>query len=377
MKLQEYNRKRDFRKTKEPKGKVKKSAKELHFVVQKHAASHLHFDFRLEIDGVLVSWAVPKGPSADNTVKRLAMNVEDHPMDYIDFEGTIPKGQYGGGTVMVWDTGTYTAEGSESYADSVKQLRKMYKDGNIKITLNGEKLKGSYHLVHMSGKDKEWLLMKGKDEFADKKAFGQKSVLTGRTLDEIAKDADSDVWQSNKAEKKNKKGDTDNVLEESSHTGKPLGFTAEDVADAKHLKKFPSDWKPQLATLADEVFDGEEWIFENKYDGYRALIQVNKGKVNLMSRNGNLFNDKYKPLLDAFKAIGDDVILDGEIVVEDEKGKSHFQWLQYYNDNPNRGTRTVYVFDKLYFNGFDLTPLPLLQRKKILKALLPKSDDIV
>jgi bifunctional non-homologous end joining protein LigD len=374
MKLSEYNRKRDFTKTAEPKGKVKKSGKQLRFVVQKHAASHLHYDFRLEIDGVLVSWAVPKGPSADTSVKRLAMNVEDHPMDYIDFEGTIPKGQYGGGTVMVWDTGTYTAENISNYTESQKLLRKMYKEGNIKIEIKGEKLKGIYHLVKMGGKDKEWLLMKGKDEYADKKEFGQQSVLTGRTIDEIAKDTDSDVWKSDKEQKKTKKT---KLIPKEDSSNDALGLTANDVADAKRLDAFPTQWRPQLATLTDETFDDDEWIFENKYDGYRALIQVQEGKVNIISRNGLSFNKKYPELLEAFTAISNDVILDSEIVVEDAKGQSHFQWLQYYQDNPGRGKLKCYVFDILYFNGFDLTPLSLLQRKKIVKALLPKSDVII
>lgn len=194
MKLSEYNKKRDFKKTEEPKGKVKKNGKELHFVVQKHDASRLHYDFRLEMNGVLISWAIPKGPSADTAVKRLAVHVEDHPMDYINFEGTIPKGQYGGGTVMVWDTGTFLAEGSDDYEESEKMLKKMYNEGNIKVEMNGKKLKGSYHLVHMKGKDQEWLLMKGKDKYADKKEFDEHSVLTGRTLDEIENDKKSDVF---------------------------------------------------------------------------------------------------------------------------------------------------------------------------------------
>jgi bifunctional non-homologous end joining protein LigD len=383
MKLSEYNRKRDFKKTAEPKGKVEKSGKKLHFVVQKHDASRLHYDWRLEIDGVLVSWAVPKGPSSDTTVKRLAMHVEDHPMDYIDFEGTIPKGQYGGGTVMVWDTGTFLAEGSDDVAESEKMLRKMHKEGNIKVTMNGEKLKGSYHLVKMSGKDQEWLLMKGKDKYADKKDFDQHSVLTGRTLDEIENDKKSDVWQSNKEEKKTTEGDENNILIEET-TSKSINkkassptFTAEDVADAKKLKSFPSDWKPQLATLADEIFDSDEWVFENKYDGYRALIQVQKGNVNLVSRNGISFNKKYEQLVESFNIIKDDMILDGEIVVEDNKGNSRFQWLQYYQDNPDQGKLKCYVFDILYFNGYDLTSLELLQRKRILEAVLPQTHDII
>lgn len=394
MKLSEYNRKRDFKKTKEPEGKVKKSGKQLHFVIQKHDASRLHYDWRLEIDGVLVSWAVPKGPSADTSVKRLAMHVEDHPMDYIDFEGTIPKGQYGGGTVMVWDTGTFLAEGSDSVEESEKVLRKMLREGNIKVVMHGYKLKGSYHLVHMQGKDNAWLLMKGSDEYADKKDFDQHSVLTGRTLEEIESDKKSDVWQSNKEEKTAAEGDANQILEEEKTSkgktkrpkktvtdketeteSKPV-FTAEDVADAKKLRSFPKEWKPQLATLADEIFDSDEWVFEDKYDGYRALVQIHKGKVELVSRNGLSFNTKYKPLVQSFSEFNDDMILDGEIVVEDSKGNSRFQWLQYYQENPNQGKLKIYVFDILYFNGYDLTPLELLQRKRILEAILPQTDDI-
>lgn len=386
MKLSEYNRKRDFKKTAEPKGKVKKSGKELHFVVQKHDASRLHYDYRLEIDGVLVSWAVPKGPSADTSVKRLAMHVEDHPMDYIDFEGTIPKGQYGGGTVMVWDTGTFLAEGSDDPEESEKILKKMLAEGNIKAVLNGKKLKGSYHIVRIKSKDDSdpWLLMKGKDEYADGKDFDQTSVLTGRTLDEIANDKKSDVWKSNRAEKstdydKNILADEEETLEpeETETPSETPKFTAEDVADAKPLKAFPDTWLPMLATLTDEVFDNDDWIFETKFDGYRSLIRINKGKVDLVSRNNLSFNSKYKPLVKAFEAIKDDVVLDGEIVVEDSKGKSHFQWLQYFAENPDRGQLKCYVFDILYFNGFDLTGLELLQRKRILEALLPQSDEII
>lgn len=392
MKLSEYNRKRDFKKTAEPKGKVKKSGKELRFVVQKHDASRLHYDYRLEIDGVLVSWAVPKGPSADTSVKRLAMHVEDHPMDYIDFEGTIPKGQYGGGTVMVWDTGTFLAEGSNDPAESEKMLKKMLKEGNIKAVLNGKKLKGSYHIVKIKGKNNDsgdpWLLMKGKDEYADGKEFSQNSVLTGRTLKQIETDKKSDVWESSKPKQNAaSSGDADHILEDKpgkkatkakKKDSSPIpAFTAEDVADAKKLKKIPADWKPQLATLADDVFDSDEWVFETKYDGYRALIQIQGGKAELVSRNGLSFNKKYAPLVKAFGQIKDDMILDGEIVVEDTKGKSHFQWLQYYNDNPGRGKLKCYVFDILYFNGFDLTSLKLLQRKRILEALLKENDQII
>lgn len=374
MKLSEYNKKRDFKKTAEPKGKVKKIGKELHFVVQKHNASRLHYDFRLEMNGVLISWAIPKGPSADTAVKRLAVHVEDHPMDYINFEGTIPKGQYGGGTVMVWDTGTFLAEGSDDYEESEKMLNKMYKEGNIKVEMNGKKLKGSYHLVHMKGKDQEWLLIKGNDKHANKKEFDEHSVLTGRTLDEIENDKKSDVCFSNKEDKSQNRKVSEKEAEE---IEKYFSFTVDNVVGAKKLKTFPTQWRPQLTTLTDKVFDNDQWVFKNKYDGYRVLIQIQKGKVDLVSRNGISFNAKYKDLMDSFNIFKGDMILDGEIVVEDEKGNSKFQWLQYYQDNPDRGKLKCYVFDILYFNGFDLTGLELLQRKKILEALIPKSDTII
>lgn len=187
MDLQTYNKKRDFDKTKEPKGRTKKSNGALRFVVQKHAASHLHYDFRLEIDGVLVSWAVPKGPSADPADRRLAVHVENHPMDYINFEGTIPEGEYGGGTVMVWDTGTYHAEGNEDIKKDNSLMQKQIEDGSIKIVLEGTKLKGTWHLVKMKGDDKNWLLMKNKsDALSKQKEFTSKSILSDRTMDEIS-----------------------------------------------------------------------------------------------------------------------------------------------------------------------------------------------
>lgn len=372
MKLTEYNQKRDFTKTAEPEGKIEKSAGELHFVIQKHQASRLHYDFRLEIDGVLASWAVPKGPSTDTSVKRLAMQVEDHPLAYMDFEGIIPKGEYGGGTVMVWDTGTFLAEGYDTVEESKKVIKKQLAQGNIKIIMNGEKMKGAWHLVRMKGKDKEWLLLKGKDNFANKKrGFNENSVLTGRSLAKIEKDANA-VWSSKKIRKK-----TASVKNSEKTTAAAPAFTAEELAEVKRIKPFPVKWRPQLATLTDEVFDNNEWFFEEKYDGYRVLIQINKGKINLVSRNGLSFNEKYPPVMEALSIIEEDVILDGEIVVEDKKGNSHFQWLQYYHENPDQGFLKCYVFDILYFNGFDLTSLPNIQRKKILEAVLPESTTIV
>ena len=378
MALEKYNEKRDFNKTREPKGIKKSSKGELRFVIQKHDASRLHYDFRLEVDGVLVSWAVPKGPSSNPADRRLAVHVEDHPMDYIDFEGTIPKGEYGGGTVMVWDIGTYHAEGNDDRAKDNALMKKQVASGNVKVVLNGQKLKGSFHLIEMKGEERQWLLMKGKDEYADKKAFEQLSVLTGRDLDEIAKG--DNVWRSNrqKSEKTEKKENPES--EELRPSASPTSadeFTAEDLADAKPLKEFPYDWRPQLATLANEAFDNEDWIFEVKYDGYRALAQISGGDVKLISRNGNAFNSKYPEIVKELQEISNDLILDGEILIEDTKGKSRFQWLQNRDKKPKQGKLRFYVFDLLYFNGYDLRGLELVLRKKILKALLTKLPKII
>ena len=372
MGLEKYNEKRDFSKTQEPKGVKKTSKDALRFVVQKHDASRLHYDFRLEIDGVLVSWAVPKGPSANPADKRLAVQTEDHPMDYIDFEGSIPKGEYGGGTVMVWDIGTYHAEGSESLASDKKIMKKQLAEGSIKVTLEGKKLKGSWHIVRMKGEKGQWLLMKSKDDFVDEKnAFDENSILTGRDFKAIANG--NDVWHSNKAEKKT----TATKATTTASAANPFdGMTSESLAEAKKIEAFPYDWRPQLATLTDAAFDNADWIFENKYDGYRALAQIEDGKVKLISRNGNSFNSKYPEIVKSLETFGKNMILDGEVVVEDAKGRSNFQWLQHLDEKPKQGKLLFYVFDILYFEGFDLRQLELTDRKKILKALLPKVKNI-
>lgn len=368
MPLETYNKKRDFKKTKEPRGVKKTSKGKLRFVVQKHAASHLHYDFRLEIDGVLVSWAVPKGPSRNPVDKRLAVQTEDHPMAYMDFEGTIPKGEYGGGTVMVWDIGAYNAEGNDNAANDNALMKKQLKDGNIKIELEGKKIKGSWHLVRMKGDEgKNWLLIKSKDKHAGKTGFNEKSILTGRDFAEIEKgDA---VWHSNQSAQENLKS-----LKAKKNATKTVGdlhqFSTEDLKGAAAQKLFPKMLRPQLATLADEAFDDENWIFENKYDGYRALALVNNG-VTLLSRNGNKF--EYPKVVEALESIDYKVILDGEIVIEDSRGNSQFQWLQHFDSKSNRGKMKFYVFDILHFDGFDLRGMTLLQRKKVLKAVLPKS----
>lgn len=382
MTLSKYNQKRNFGKTQEPKGVKKASKGKLRFVVQKHAASHLHYDFRLEIDGVLVSWAVPKGPSANPADKRLAMHVEDHPMDYLDFEGTIPKGEYGGGTVMVWDIGTYEPEGDFPISKQNAEMKKMLQSGSVKIMLHGEKLKGSWALVQMHGRgENQWLLIKHKDDFSGENIeYNPYSVLTKRDFDAIAKS--DEVWVSDRKKDRAKKTASEQkatlkkAISDKKKTPKQ-DFSAQDLADAKRLKKFPNDWEPQLATLADEAFNSDEWLFETKYDGYRALAKIKNGKCELVSRNGISFNQKYPEIVDLLVDVSPDMILDGEIVIEDSKGKSRFQWLQNHHEHPDRGTMKFYVFDILYFGNFDLRDLNLLERKKILKAVLPKKKNLI
>jgi len=386
MGLDKYNEKRNFTKTKEPKGVKKASKGELTYVIQKHDASRLHYDFRLEIDGVLVSWAVPKGPSSNTSDKRLAVQTEDHPMDYYDFEGIIPKGEYGGGTVMVWDYGTYRPENAEGAVSQDNKLMKIQlSDGSIKIILKGKKLQGAWHLVQMKGKENMWLLMKSKDEFAGTKVkFDENSAISG--LDFKGIEDNGNVYSSNKG-KKLSKSEAKKELEKEENSKdekttpklkqKDSEFSAEDLAEAEKINDFPENWRPQLATLAEEPFDNDDWIFENKFDGYRALGQIQKNKVNLISRNGISFNTKYKAIVTSLEKINDDMILDGEVVVEDSKGKSDFQWLQHFDEQPKKGNLKFYVFDILYFKGYDLRHLELIQRKKILKAVLPKLDNII
>jgi bifunctional non-homologous end joining protein LigD len=384
MSLEKYVEKRDFTKTAEPKAGKSKDKNGLTFVIQKHDASRLHYDFRLEMDGVLKSWAVPKGPSTDPKTKRLAMMVEDHPYDYRTFEGIIPQGEYGGGTVIVWDEGTYEPiEDIKGKKEQEKHLLKQLESGSIKIKLHGEKLEGEFALVKTHGMgDNAWLLIKHDDDFASKKDITKqdKSVISGKTIEAMEKTSDK-VWHSGHEEKIEKSKPAPS--KKSTKPAEPEEGVAEpeniDVAAilAKAPKaKIPTGIKPMLATLVDEPFDDPDWIYEVKWDGYRALAFVNKGEVELLSRNNKTFNEKFYPIHKVLQDWKINAVLDGEILVLNNKGISNFGSLQNWRSEAD-GELVYYVFDILWYDGKNLMNLPLLQRQAILKEVLPTDDDSV
>jgi bifunctional non-homologous end joining protein LigD len=349
MGLIEYLKKRVFHSTSEPKG-GKSSGNGLAFVVQRHYASHLHYDFRLELDGVLKSWAVPKGPSMNPEDKRLAVMVEDHPYDYRKFEGIIPAGNYGAGVVMIWDKGTYTSL-AEKRGDDIKNIRAGLKSGEIKFKLNGEKLKGEFVLVKLhNAEDNSWLLIKHNDEFAVHKPFNSEDLVPAEIKKLI----------------NNKNGEVTSLptIKKAEAEKKSPEITDED--DRQDSGK---DFTPMMARLESKVFDDKDWIYERKLDGYRAIGYTGK-KAKLISRNGIDFSHKYKKVLDELKQIADDAIVDGELVIEGKNGKSSFQDIQNYEKETARLVLKYYVFDLLSLKGHDLRSLELVKRKELLKALI-------
>lgn len=387
MNLDKYKQKRDFSRTTEPRTGKSKDKGKLTFVVQKHDASRLHYDFRLEMDGVLKSWAVPKGPSTDPKNKRLAMMVEDHPFDYKSFEGIIPKGEYGGGTVIVWDEGTYEPiEKIQGKKAQEKHLLQQLRSGSVKIILHGEKLKGEYALVKTQGMGENgWLLIKHKDEFAAATDITKKdkSVVSGKTIAAMEKTSEK-VWQhgheedlkpsAKKTHKKTEPAAEPEVRDE------PRQDDAKNVNITQLLKKTPKKkipigMKPMLATLVDEPFDDPDWVYEVKWDGYRALgFSQKNGKVQLLSRNNKLFNEKFYPVYEVLKTWKLDIVVDGEILVINDKGISNFGDLQNWRSEAD-GELIYYVFDLIWYQGKDLTGLPLNERQSILAAVLPQDDD--
>ncbi|ANE50657.1 DNA ligase D [Flavisolibacter tropicus] len=390
MGLSLYNKKRNFSQTPEPSGKTKTSKSTLRFVIQKHDASSLHYDFRLEMDGVLKSWAIPKGPSLNPADKRLAMMVEDHPYDYRNFEGVIPEGNYGAGTVIVWDEGYYTPVAGEQLSRKEQEqiLLKELEMGSLKFILYGKKLNGVYTLRRMrKGEEKAWLLIKSKDEYAtdDDVTAQEASVKSGKTLADIAAKKgvklnhpkEQNATQQKGAKKaitavKTAAGAKKISLTKRAGVLSPLLKSYKDLIQAQPM---PANIKPAFATLVDEPFSDPQWLYEIKWDGYRALAYLNNTKVKLISRNNKPFTDKYAPVTAALKELGINAVFDGEIVAIDKNGLANFQLLQNWQNAPVQ--LQFYVFDILWLNGYDLTRLPLIERKKILCELIPPKDLIL
>ena len=358
MSLVEYVKKRVFNKTPEPKS-GKGTGKKLSFVVQRHHASHLHYDFRLELNGTLKSWAVPKGPSMNPGDKRLAMMVEDHPIDYQHFEGIIPNGNYGAGVVLIWDHGTYTSL-ADNRADDVKNLRAGLKSGNLKFKLNGEKLKGEFALVKLhTAEDNSWLLIKHNDDFAVSKKYSSEDFVPAvvkKMVNNKSGEATS-LPHIKKAKAEKNSPEIDEEEDEKPDTGK--------------------DFTPMMAKLEAKVFDDEDWIYERKLDGYRAIGYTGK-KAKLISRNGIDFSHKYKKITDALKQIGEEAVLDGELVIEGKNGVSRFQDIQNYEGDKTNLVLKYYVFDLLSLKGHDLRDLELMKRKELLRAfIVPLKSEVI
>jgi DNA ligase D-like protein (predicted ligase)/DNA ligase D-like protein (predicted 3'-phosphoesterase) len=347
--LTAYRGKRDFNKTSEPAGVVAAEVGS-RFVIHKHSATADHYDLRLELDGVLKSWAVPKGPSLNPADKRYAVQTEDHPIEYIDFEAVIPEGEYGGGPMIVWDTGTW-APMNEPHQGLSK--------GDLKIRLWGEKLKGGWMLVKMKPRkgeaDTNWLFFKEKDTGVDTEidilAARPESVKSGITIEELR----------------------DSVATKSPR--KPAAPKAAKV-DPKAVKgalqaPMPKSMKPQLASQQDDPPTGDGWIHEIKLDGYRTIAIVEGGKVKLLTRTGIDWTDKYGILADAFRQLPvKQAIIDGEIVVVDDSGITHFSDLQQALHDNASDRLTFFAFDLMYLDGYDLTKAKLIDRKAQLQALL-------
>jgi len=435
--LEEYQRKRRFSETPEPPPKLAKG-KGHRFVVQRHRATRLHYDFRLEMEGVLKSWAVPKGPSLDPADKRLAMQVEDHPVSYFDFEGIIPEGNYGAGTVMVWDVGTWEplspqANNGKYLPGTEAEARAMLKKGDFKFRLHGKRLNGDFALIHMKArrpgsKGTEWLLIKKHDDDVvepfDIDSYGT-SILSNKTMAQIAGDEGSAEWQSSKkasrggsakaawladtlarvdkrkraatvaktaktkvaAEKKTSEGMEKVAAAERAPASLAISVVSA-VKDLKGVAKRPmlTAITPMLASVTEKPFDNPDWVFEIKWDGYRAVAFLEDGSVRLMSRNHNDLTPRYpelKVLADRVQA--KNAILDGEVVVLDENGRPSFSLMQQRTGIGAHGRQAAsnrdlpilyYAFDLLYLDGYDLRRVTLEERKRVLQEVL-KPGEIV
>ena len=358
--LEEYNRKRDFQATPEPSGEVVRAKPDhaLEYCIQKHDATALHYDFRLELEGTMKSWAVPKGPCLDPTVRRLAIHVEDHPLSYASFEGHIPKGHYGAGDVIVWDRGVWVPQGDPGEG---------YAKGKLKFALEGEKLSGIWNLVrtHMPGKQEQWFLIKHRDEAARPEAdydivkARPDSVLSSRTL---------------APKKRGGKAAVPKPI-------KPLparpGRANAAISDIPAQTPIPELIPPQLATLVESAPDGE-WRYEIKFDGYRIMARIEHGEVRLFTRNGQDWTSKMPRQAEALASLGlESAWLDGEVIVANESGVPDFQLLQNAFENKENDQIVYYLFDLPYLNGADLRDFPVEQRRAALNEVLKRSKSDV
>ncbi|CAN5198019.1 DNA ligase D [soil metagenome] len=333
MSLTEYQKKRDFRSTSEPDGKTGKGEKALRFVVQRHDARSLHYDLRLEMAGVLKSWAVPKGPSMNPSDKRLAIHTEDHPIEYLDFEGTIPKRNYGAGEMKIWDNGTYVSASSKgkNEKDLIDQMDKEC----LKIVLSGKKLKGKFALFSMKKKD-QWLLVKKDDEHATDLDYDAEDLVDECNSDDLEQAV----------------------------------VTEQGDADLSELIQ------PMLAKKAPGIIEDPEWVYELKWDGYRALANIDDGNVVLYSRNGHSFNEKFSSIVRGLESISHNAILDGEIVLLNDDGKPVFQNLQNYSLD-DEGELRYYVFDLLHLNGHNTMGLTLEERKSLIPDVIEDAPGVL
>ncbi|WP_431145428.1 DNA ligase D [Pseudomonas alvandae] len=362
--LDDYNRMRDFAATPEPAAKrSRKSTKTAHalqYCIQKHDATRLHYDFRLELDGALKSWAVPKGPSLDPKVKRLAVHVEDHPLDYATFEGSIPEGHYGAGDVIVWDRGVWIPQGD---------VHQAYEKGRLKFELRGEKLAGLWNLVrtHMPGKQEQWFLIKHQDDAArpeseyDVVAAEPDSVLSDRTI----------------VPKRRGKAAAAKPVKQPEEPAKPKSTkkTGKTTLSGAVAGPMPETLKPELATLVESAPDGD-WLYEIKFDGYRVMARIDNGDVRLITRNGHDWTHKLPKQAEALAALGlESAWLDGEMVVANEQGVPDFQALQNAFDAGSSGKIAYYLFDLPYLNGMDLRKVPVEERRAALAAVLEPNED--
>jgi bifunctional non-homologous end joining protein LigD len=409
MALKDYKRKRDFSKTSEPKGgkplpkQVRGASR---FIIQKHDASRLHYDFRLEMEGVLKSWALPKGLPWARGEKHLAVEVEDHPVQYANFEGVIPEGQYGGGTVMLWDRGKYYVYG--------EQPEKSWRDGKLHLVLDGEKAKGEWTLVRIRGRDGEknqWLILKtGSDTRAPSKKSDDQSVKTGRTMKQIAQERDAE-WQSNRRESATsaksrlksrikaalKKKEKDEIVGQAHRLPKSGGrpttrrLASSDGEVNRVIANLPSAKphfiSPMKPKLVDEPPAHGDWLYELKFDGIRAIAVKNGRKVSLISRNEKKLDARFPEIVDATKNLPvDECVIDGEVVALDQQGRSSFQLLQAREmfaterirptgGEEEKAPLRFYVFDLLQIRGKSLIKLPLGQRKELLANICQKVGD--